>query len=108
MVEDAIQALNNKDRNDLYLQAEAAEAHTTLTVGGGAGRYVVSGATLAEAYPALLTKEQRFDEPFQFLVVGGQKGDYPSEHVVTLAEAIAAAKAYFETGRFEGGDWREI
>ena len=37
------------------------------------------------------------------LMIGGQASDYPAKHVVSLEEAMTAAKAFYDAGGFECG-----
>ena len=100
-VEKAIRALNGEGLNDLYLQPESNESETYLCVGGGAGRYVVSGSIRNEEFPTLVN-ETKHELETVTLTVGGQAGDYPANWVVDLPTALAAARDFFEVGSFEG------
>ena len=98
-VESAIRALNNRNLNDVYLQPDRTDSETYLCVGGGAGRYIASGAVNNAAFPTLVDP-LRSREPKVILMVGGQPGDYPSNWVVDLQSALRAAKSFYDAGGF--------
>jgi Immunity protein Imm1 len=100
-VEGAVRALDNGAHNDLYLYPEASVPLTYLCIGGGKGRYVVSASLRGDKFFNVVDPSQPPDG-FQSLVVGGQEGDYPTNAVVGLPTALAAARAYYDTGRCEG------
>ena len=107
-VESAIRALNNRERNDLYLIPSPGDPETYLCIGGGAGRYVVAGSVRNLEFPTVLD-ESKLAEPPQRLNVGGQEGEYPATHVVDLATALSAAREFFEGGGFsESKRWTRI
>ena len=99
-VEAAVVRLNNARFNDLYLEPEDAEPGKWLCVGGGNGRYVLSGAEGEERYPTLVDPA-RPAEPAVTLVVGGQEGMYPANRVHALDTALDALRDFWTTGRFE-------
>jgi hypothetical protein len=37
------------------------------------------------------------------VAIGGQLGQFPARHVVTLDEALVAAEAFFQSGKFQAG-----
>ena len=77
-VENAIRALDGQTRNDVYLTADRLNPDTWLVVGGGNGRYIVTGAIdVDKEFPALIDAG-RPDEPQEALVVGGQEGLNPA------------------------------
>ena len=98
-IEKGIRALNNRDVNDVYLYADAENDEEFLCIGGGDGRYVVTGA-YEESFPTVVDPERGGEE---LLVVGGQEGSYPSRMIVSLDVALRAARSYFESGTFGGG-----
>lgn len=63
-----------------------------LTVGGGAGRYIVYVAFGGEEFWNLMLP--RALSGTVLLNVGGQEGDYPAEQVVDIAQARAAVRAF--------------
>jgi hypothetical protein len=100
-VVDAVRRLDNKVFNDLYLEPDGSAGDTWLCVGGGAGRYLLSGAVSDERFPTLVDPA-RPAEPVEALVVGGQEGSYPGNQVHDLKTALEAVRAFWTTGRFEG------
>lgn len=96
-IEKAIRDLNNENLNDLYLQPTREDPETYLCVGGGNGRYIVSGSIRNEEFPTVVDVAKSSDTREQ-LVVGGQGGDYPSSWIVDLDTALHAAKLFFELG----------
>lgn len=105
-VEKGIRALNNGDVNDVYLYADAENDEEFLGIGGGDGRYVVTGA-FEETFPTVVDPGRSGGE--ESLVVGGQEGSYPSRMIVSLDVALRAARSYYESGKFGGGGltWEE-
>jgi len=97
-IESAIRAMNNGNLNDVYLDLES-EPETSLTIGGGSGRYIVSGSLAAESFPTL-TDPSVAETARVNLIVGGQLGDYPAHYVVSLAHALAAVRSVAESGIF--------
>lgn len=104
-VESAVRALNNRNINDVYLQPHASSDEVWMVIGGGAGRYLVTGATSHERFPTLVNPK-RAPGGYERLVVGGQEGEYPVEWIVDLEAALVAAHAFYLTGAFGGpGLW---
>jgi hypothetical protein len=101
-VEDAIRDLDERTHNDLYLHPDASDLETYLAVGGGSGRYLVTGSINNERFPTA-AKSVEHDAPRELLVVGGQTGDYPRNWILDLDSALRAARAFFETGEFGAG-----
>ena len=98
----AIEALDGRSRNDLYLTAARDSPVPWLCIGGGAGRYVVTGAESVTSLPVLVDP-RRPAEPEQSVRVGGQLGSYPGNRVHPLEVALKAGEYFWRTGRF-GGD----
>jgi hypothetical protein len=98
-VEYHIRALNNRNLNDLYLHPKASELETYLCVGGGNGRYVVTGAMRSETFPTLVD-HTRAVAPKQRLVVGGQEGLYPANWIMDLEAVLHAAHLFYDAGAF--------
>jgi hypothetical protein len=108
-VEDAIRALDGRTRNDLYLTPVASNLETYLTVGGGNGRYLVTGSINNERFPTAV-RETKTDAAHESLVVGGQTGEYPATRILDLDSALSASRAFFETREFAGGGvtWHDV
>ena len=104
-VEDAIRALNNDNLNDIYLTPPQGSSDTFLAVGGGSGRYLVTGAIEGETFPTLVDTTSS-DDTLVPLVVGGQLGQYPARWLVTLGAALSAVRLFFDAGGFDCGvEW---
>ena len=97
-IEAAIRALNNQNLNDIHLEIEG-QPEKFLTVGGGDGKYIVSGSINATAFPTLVDLSVQ-EEPHVNLIVGGQLADFPAQYVVDLDRALTAARSVAETGNF--------
>lgn len=107
-IEAAVLRLDNGRFNDLYLEPGAEESGTWLCVGGGSGKYLLSGAEGGQRF-ATLVDPARPSEPSETLVVGGQTGIYPRNRVHTLETALATVRAFWQSGRFQaaGLTWVE-
>ena len=97
---DAVRRLDNAVFNDLYLEPDGSSGDAWLCVGGGAGRYVLTGSISDERFPTLVDPA-RAGEPSLALVVGGQKGSYPGNQVHDLNTALEAVRTFWTTERFE-------
>lgn len=107
-VERAIRSLNNCGRNDLYLTPDENEPETYLAVGGGDGRYLVTGSVRNETFPTIVNPDKA-SSPKQLLLVGGQEGDYPANWIVDLESALHAASVFYEAGTFDAGaNWQNV
>ena len=73
---------------------------TFLSVGGGGGKYIVSGSVAGEVFPVLIDSSLP-QEPRIALLVGGQLGDYPRCCVVDIDHALRAVRSVAETGKFQ-------
>jgi len=76
-----------------------------LAVGGGNGRYLVTGSIANERFPTVVDPAKSSDIR-EFLLVGGQEGDYPAHWILDLDTALRAAKHFYNTNLFEGGGLR--
>jgi len=101
-IEAAIRRLDNRAWNDVYLRPIGAPAETYLAVGGGAGRYVVTGSEAGERFPTL-ENPTGSETDLVSLSFGGQIGEYPSRCVVDLNAALAAARCFYDAGGFDCG-----
>jgi hypothetical protein len=107
-VEQAIRSLNNSERNDLYLTPDKSDLETYLAVGGGDGRYLVTGSVANERFPTIVNLDKP-SSPKELLLVGGQEGDYPANWIVDFETALHAAKVFYEAGAFAAGaNWHDV
>jgi hypothetical protein len=97
-IEAAIRAMNGENLNDLYLDLDG-EPEASVTVGGGGGRYIVSGSIDGESFPTL-TDSSVPEEPYIELVVGGQLGEFAACYVVGLDRALEAVRSVAGSGAF--------
>jgi hypothetical protein len=104
----AVRALDNAARNDLYLYPKAGSVETYLCVGGGKGRYLLSGQLPGERFPTLVDPS-RPALPKEALVVGGQESLYPRNWIHPLDIALRAVEEFWNTGAFGGAglNWGE-
>lgn len=102
-VEEAIRALNNNERNDLYLTPDKKDPETYLGIGGGNGRYLVTGSNRNETFPTLVLPHNPA-KPVVEIVVGGQAAEYPANWIVSLDLALRAAKSFYDLAGF-GSDF---
>ena len=108
-VEDAIRALDEGSRNDLYLTPYASNPETYLAIVDGNGRYLVTGSVDNERFPTA-TGQVEDDGARELLVVGGQTGDYPRSWILDFDPVLPAVRWFFDTGDFTGGGvtWLEV
>jgi hypothetical protein len=100
-VEAAIRLLDNGARNDVYLKPLNSTEDTFLGVGGGAGRYIVTGSESGDRFPTL--RNPVGADELVSLCVGGQLAEYPSRWVVDLDQALAAVRLFYQAGKFDCG-----
>lgn len=100
-VMDAVKRLDNGVFNDVYFEPDSAVSDVWLCVGGGAGRYLLSGAVSNERFPTLVDLSRQ-GKPHEALVVGGQEGSYPGNQVHDLQTALDAVREFWSTGSFDG------
>jgi hypothetical protein len=100
-VADAICALDGRSINDVYLTPTGEDPETYLCIGGGDGRYIVSGSVKNERFPTLID-ETRLETPQEEIVCGGQAGLFPANWVVDLQRALRAAQDFYESSGFDG------
>ena len=70
-----------------------------MGIGGGSGRYVVYATFDNETFWNLISGA---GEPGKIMLnAGGQEGEYPARHVVTLAEARQVGLAFLASGELD-------
>ena len=107
-IAEAITSLDGRARDEVYLVPSTLDPETYLCIGGGAGRYIVTGSLHNETFPTLVDRS-RAEHPQVELVCGGQAGRYPGNWIVDAAEALQAARDFFEAGGFDGSTpWAEV
>jgi hypothetical protein len=99
-IEAAIRRLDNKRFNDIYLHRDEDSEDFWLSVGGGSGRYLVTGAS-PDGFPTVVDRT-RASLPDELLCVGGQHGYFPARWIQPLDVALKAVHIFFDTGEYRG------
>jgi hypothetical protein len=99
----AVRALDGKSRNDVYLYPKAGVLYPYLCVGGGNGRYLLTGVLPGDRFPTLLDTS-RPELPKEALRVGGQEGLYPRNWIHTLDTTFRTVEAFWNSGEFNAPD----
>ena len=104
-IEHAIRKLDGTGRYDVWL---SVEDECWVGIGGGDGQYLVSGGFGEERFPTLVDKS-RPSTPEVALTIGGQTGDYPGNYIHGLADALRAARDFYENDGFGTGvEWVDV
>ena len=107
-VERAIRDLDGRVRNDVYLHPDKSDLETYLCIGGGDGRYVVTGAIDNREFPTFVDSA-RDGLPGQSLVVGGQAGTFPANWIVDLETTLRVVRAFYDARGFVCGiSWTNV
>jgi hypothetical protein len=103
-----VRALDGAARNDLYLYPKVGTGGSYLCVGGGAGKYLLTGVLPGDRFPTLIDPTQP-ELPKLPLRVGGQVGLYPRNWIHPLNVALRVAEEFWDTGKFGGAglSWGE-
>ena len=89
-IEAALRALDGADRTLASIELDSG---ATLTVGGGPREFVAEIA-LNDFERWAVTNLNRGESPID-VIVGGQSVDYPARLLISLDQALEAAKAFF-------------
>jgi hypothetical protein len=92
-IQESIARLDGQEHTIAILSGKD-EAH--LAIGGGGGRYVVYATVDNQSFHNLVDPGRGAEE--ERLVAGGQEGAYPARQVISLEEALEAAREYAATG----------
>lgn len=95
----AVRGLDGGAHNDIYLYPKVRSTIPYLCVGGGAGRYLVTGVLPGDRFPTLIDPS-RPDLPKESLRVGGQQSLYPRNWVHSLDATLRAVEAFWNAGDF--------
>ena len=95
-LESVLDRLDARTHTIITIQGEG-EQH--LTIGGGAGQYVVYATFDNDQFWNLLRSQPASGTIL--LNAGGQEGDYPAEQVVTKEQARAAGLVFLHAGRLD-------
>ncbi|NTX39367.1 MULTISPECIES: Imm1 family immunity protein [unclassified Myxococcus] len=96
---DLERALDRLDARSHTMVTILQEGEQHLTMGGGAGQFVVYATFDNNQFWNLLRSQPATGTTL--LNVGGQEGDYPAEQIVTKEQALAAGLAFLDTGRLD-------
>ena len=96
-IETAIRELNGKNKTLVTL---GADEETYMSIGGGAGKYVVT-ATFDNFDFYILVNLLKPDNQIEKLVVGGQQGNYSAKMCVDLLPCLLAARTFVESGKLD-------
>lgn len=94
-------ALRELDARSRTLICLYGQDGTDLTIGGGAGQYVVFASTAEEQFWNLVNQAMAPDSGVVLLNTGGQEGDFPARQVVTQPQALQAAQTFLQTGALD-------
>ena len=93
-VEGAIQRLNNRDYNDIYLMT--SDPDVFLGVCGGNGRYMVTVVWAREDRFGQLVNPQDGSDAQETIMCGGQRTPVPRRYLVDVTTALTAAWHYLD------------
>ncbi|MEA5598292.1 Imm1 family immunity protein [Rivularia sp. UHCC 0363] len=96
-IETAIRELNGKNKTLVTL---GADDETYMSIGGGAGKYVVT-ATFDNFDFYILVNLLKPDDQIEKLVVGAQEGNYSAKMCVDLLPCLLAARTFVESGKLD-------
>ena len=91
-VERIMECLNALDQKKHTCLVIETNKNKSLTVGGGLGKYVVYASNEREQFYTLVN--DRDQDKFEILNIGGQEGDYSKNMVVDLTVASHAIGAF--------------
>ena len=105
-IENAFEAIGSLDGRVKTLAVLSDRDGSSLTIGGGAGRYVVFVSTKDEKCFNLLSADTSTQEKV-VLNAGGQDGEYPAQQIVGLQQVLDAVSAFFQTDVMDSNQsWR--
>ncbi|MGB3651378.1 MAG: Imm1 family immunity protein [Rivularia sp. (in: cyanobacteria)] len=96
-IETDIRELNGKNKTLVTL---GADDETYMSIGGGAGKYVVT-ATFDNFDFYILVNLLKPDNQIEKLVVGRQEGNYSAKMCVDLLPCLLAARTFVESGKLD-------
>jgi hypothetical protein len=100
-IEAAIRKLDGSVSQEIYLHPKRDNLETWLSIGGGTGKYLVTGSINNEHFPTYVNGNERADDVP--LLIGGQLGEFPNNWIVDVDVALQIAKAFWDAGAFECG-----
>lgn len=99
--EDMERALERLDARTYTMLTIQGDGEQHLTIGGGAGRYVVYATFDNEEFWNLLSTQRA--DGVVLLNAGGQEGDYPANQIVSLEQARVAGQAFLLRRQLDPG-----
>ena len=100
-IDAAIRDLDGSVSQEVFLHPQRDDLETWLSIGGGAGKYLVTGSIKNEGFPTYVAGKQCTN--LVPLMIGGQLGEFPNNWIVDLRVALQVAKAFYDAGAFECG-----
>lgn len=100
-VADAAEAIRRLDAQTWTIVSLYASDGAYMTIGGGAGKYVVFVSDTDEQLWNLVTAEEEGVDDSVLLHIGGQEGDYPRRQIAPASHVLEAAGTFMRTGELE-------
>ena len=95
----AVRGLDGAAHNDIYLYPKARTSNSYLCVGGGGGKYLLTGVLPGDRFPTLIDPGRQ-ELPKEAVRVGGQQGLYPRNWIHSLDVALRTVEEFWNTGEF--------
>jgi hypothetical protein len=95
----AVRGLDGGVHNDVYLYPRAGTINPYLCIGGGAGKFLLTGVLPGDRFPTLIDPS-RPELPKEPLRVGGQVSLYPRTWIHPLDVALRVVEAFWNSGEF--------
>ncbi|WP_199248416.1 Imm1 family immunity protein [[Phormidium] sp. ETS-05] len=103
-IESAISELNG---NSQTLVTLGADEESYMSIGGGAGNYIVNVTFDGMTFYNLVDHSQ--PEKIEKLTIGGQLGNYSAKLCVDLQAALLVAKTFAQSGTLEESvNWEDL
>lgn len=96
---DLARALERLDARTQTIVTIQGDGEQHLTIGGGAGQYVVYATFDNDQFWNLLRSQPASGTIL--LNAGGQEGDYPAQQIVTKEQALGAGLAFLDVGALD-------
>lgn len=100
-IEHAVRELDGSISQEVYLHPERENPETWLCIGGGAGKYVITGCIDNKEFPTYVIERECSGS--EQLTIGGQPGEFPDNWIVGIDVVLRVAKAFHMAGGFDCG-----
>lgn len=100
-IEDVGQAVRALDAETRTLVSLYGRGGAHLTIGGGAGQYILYVSTSDAQLWNLVADAKEGKSGVVMLNAGGQKGDFPARQVLAQPQVLQAAQAFLQTGALD-------